>query len=99
MRNLRCKARRWLRAAAQDRFHRRRREDYEAARSICCWPCLPPPWLLVLGLHKLDIERDGHIVADKNATSFECRVPDQAEVFPVDLGRSGDCDAGVAPGI
>src|ERR1700747_2589365 len=52
-----------------------------------------------LRLHELDIERDGHIVANKNAAGFECRVPHQAEVFPVDLGCSRDRNAGVAPGV
>src|SRR6266513_1573620 len=51
------------------------------------------------GFHELDIQCDGHLVADENATGLECRVPGQAEVFAVDLGRRRDRDSDIAPWI
>src|SRR5579862_9036280 len=52
-----------------------------------------------LCFHELNIESDGHFVADENAASLECSVPGQAEVFAVDLGRRRNRHTGVAPGI
>src|SRR6202162_1235734 len=50
-------------------------------------------------LYELDVERDGHLVADENATSFERRVPSQAQVFAIDLCSRRYCHAGIAPRI
>src|SRR5438552_4131166 len=51
------------------------------------------------GLYELDIERNGDLVTNENAASLKRRVPGQAEVFPVDLGRRRGRDPGIAPGI
>jgi hypothetical protein len=37
-----------------------------------------------LRLNELNIERDGHVFADQDATGFEGRVPGQTAVFAVD---------------
>src|SRR5712692_283587 len=50
-------------------------------------------------LHELDVERDGHLVANENATSLERGVPGQAEVFTVDLCGSRYRNSGIAPRI
>src|SRR6267154_3655970 len=50
-------------------------------------------------LYELDVERDGHLVADENATGFERRVPGQAEVFAIDLCSRRYGHASVAPRI
>src|SRR6266576_3909501 len=50
-------------------------------------------------LYELDIERNGDLVTNENAASLKRRVPGQAEVFPVDLGRRRGSDPGIAPGI
>src|SRR6266853_5635793 len=50
-------------------------------------------------LYELDVERDGHLVADENAAGFERCVPSEAEVFPIDLCGRRYCHAGVAPRI
>src|SRR6266446_1811413 len=52
-----------------------------------------------LSLHELDVERDGHLVANENATGLKRGVPGQAEVFTVDLRRRRYRNSGVAPGI
>src|SRR6266568_8340267 len=58
-----------------------------------------PGGLARSGLYELDIERNGDFVTNENATGLERRVPGQAEVFAVDLGRSRGRDPGIAPGI
>src|SRR5207248_8076175 len=40
-------------------------------------------------LHELDLQRDGHVVADENPTGFKRRVPGQAEVLAVNLRGCG----------
>src|SRR5882762_8489180 len=52
-----------------------------------------------LSLHELDVERDGHLVANENATGLKRRVPGQAEVFTVDLRGCRYCNSRVSPGI
>src|SRR3977135_526287 len=52
-----------------------------------------------LSLHELDVERDGHLVANENATGLKRRVPGQAEVFTVDLRARRYRNSGVAPGV
>src|ERR1700687_3780307 len=52
-----------------------------------------------LSLHELDIERDGHLVANQNAAGLERRVPGQAEVFTVDLRGRRYRNSRVSPGI
>ena len=51
------------------------------------------------GLHKLNIQRDGHFVANENAARLEGRVPGQAEVLPISLRGCRGRDPGIAPGI
>jgi len=53
----------------------------------------------MLGLHELDVESNGDLVTDQNATCLECSVPRQAEILAVDLCARGDRNSGVAPGI
>ena len=50
-------------------------------------------------LHELDIEGDGHFIADKNAAGFQHGVPGQAEVFAVDLRGRRKSQARIAPGV
>src|SRR4029077_21233116 len=52
-----------------------------------------------LSLHELDVERDGHLVANENAAGLERRVPGQAEVFTVNLRGRRYRNSRVAPGI
>src|SRR5882762_8116454 len=52
-----------------------------------------------LSLHELDVERNGHLVANENAAGLKCRVPGQAEVLTVDLSGRRYCNSRVAPGI
>src|SRR5438128_3452495 len=52
-----------------------------------------------LGLYKLDIQGDGHLVANKNATGLKRRVPGQAVIFAVDLCCRRDRNSGIAPRI
>ena len=52
-----------------------------------------------LSLHELDVERDGHLVANENTAGLKRRVPGQAEVFTVDLRCRRYRNSGGAPGI
>src|SRR6267142_5924384 len=52
-----------------------------------------------LRLHELDVERNGHLVANQNATGLKRGVPSQAEVFTVDLRGRRYRNSRVAPGI
>src|SRR6202795_3004110 len=52
-----------------------------------------------LSLHELDVERDGHLVANENAAGLKRRVPGQAEVFTVDLRGRRYRNSRVSPGI
>src|SRR6266480_1908124 len=58
-----------------------------------------PGGLARSGLYELDIERNGDLVTNENASSLKRRVPGQAEVFAVDLGRRRGRDPDIAPGI
>src|SRR5229473_246951 len=62
----------------------------------------PAPYRSTLdrsGVYELNVKRDSHLVADKDAAGLECRVPSQAEVFAVDLRCCRDCNSGIALGI
>jgi len=50
-------------------------------------------------LHKLHIERDGDLLANQNAASFKGRIPCQAVIFAIDLGRTRNSETSVAPWI
>src|SRR5215467_15359232 len=50
------------------------------------------------GLDELHVESDGDLVADQKATGLERRIPGETKVFAVDLRRSRQSQAGVAPG-
>src|ERR1700686_1325289 len=52
-----------------------------------------------LSFHELDVERDGHLVANENAAGLERRVPGQAEVFAIDLRGRRYRNSRVSPGI
>src|SRR5579864_9358659 len=52
-----------------------------------------------LGLHELDIESEGDLVANENAASLEGSVPGQSEVLTIDLCGRRDRNSGVAPRI
>src|SRR6266403_958261 len=58
-----------------------------------------PDGLDNLSLHELDVERNGHLVADENAAGLKRRVPGQAEVFTVDLRGRRYRNPRVSPGI
>ena len=45
------------------------------------------------------VERDGHLVANQDATGLERCVPSQTKVFAVDLCGRGYRNSGTAPGI
>src|SRR5260370_16120901 len=51
------------------------------------------------GPYELGIERNGNLVTNQNAAGLQRRVPGQAEVFAVDLGRRRGRDPGKSPGI
>jgi len=53
----------------------------------------------LLGLHELDLESDGDLVADQNAPGLERSVPGQAEVLAIDLRSRRDRNPGVAPWV
>src|ERR1700758_4513673 len=50
-------------------------------------------------LHKLHLECDGDLLAHQNAASFKGRIPGQAIVFAVNLGRARNSHTSVAPWI
>src|SRR5215831_13858283 len=54
-------------------------------------------WLI--GFYKLNVERDGDLISHQDASGLERRVPGQAKVFAVDLGRGRQPNALVAPRI
>src|ERR1700722_8733749 len=61
------------------------------------WPL--PSEATQLGLHELDIESDGDLVANENAASLEGSVPGQSEVLAINLRGRRDRNSGVAPWI
>src|SRR5258708_10822141 len=63
------------------------------------WCCSLADWPRQLCLHKLNIQRDGYLVAHQDATGFERRVPAQPKVLPVDARRCRQPDSRIAPWV
>src|ERR1700674_2142899 len=64
------------------------------------WPPLNNRYRTCSGfLQHLNIERDGHAIADHRFSGSQHRVPNQAEILAIDLRGGGDSAAGIAPGI
>src|SRR5580704_18061859 len=51
------------------------------------------------GLHELNLERDGNLVANEDAAGLQRGVPRQAKVFTVDLCAGREPHAGFSPRI
>src|SRR5205814_7293674 len=49
--------------------------------------------------HGLDLELDGHLVADDDAAALDGGVPADAEVAPADLRSGGEAGPGAAVGV
>src|SRR5919106_2464001 len=56
-------------------------------------------WLGLLLEYGLDLQVDGHLVADDEPIALERDVEVDAEVLAADLGRRFEADAGAAPWI
>jgi hypothetical protein len=52
-----------------------------------------------LSFDELDVQRNGHFVANEDGASFKGRVPSKAKVFPVDPRHGGELNARVPPRI
>src|SRR5262245_49564676 len=55
--------------------------------------------MVICSFDELNVQGNGHFLADKNGASFEDCVPGETKVFPVDLRCGGESDAHMAPRI